>query len=339
MSSKSGVDARTGSCNLIPLEPKLVRANGRKRTEALVREIVKNVRFELLEQECAIRLLGPETGYHKLDADLPGVLNRFPQPMRLKDLQSYRSRMGSFDLCFEDCWTGFFIAQQFERSRHNRDLILIHLDDHADMMPTLLARSGNSLINPASGTLFDPAVCEHWGTAICSGCVSIGNFITPFFFSGRQVHVRHINNETTGVGDPQSVIQQSCRYPLIPDYEFASIVRSDPSGPAGSGTYLGGASPDHVLRQLPAGQTIVHMDLDYFINDFNGNAAPEKYFPSPDLVTQGLKKMDCFFETLGALGLKIERWMVATSPGFCSAQHWDWLLKRIERKIREFQAL
>ena len=153
--------------------------------------------------------------YHHVDPYLSETLKNFEPDMTLTDVLSYTSSTRHFDLCFEDSWTGYFIAKRFREQSRGKDLVLIHLDDHTDMMLTLLCQPGKSLIDPTSGAAFDPTSSRDWKAAIYTGAVNIGNFITPFFYSGCNIHVRHINNSTEG-DELCHVSRESCRYELTP---------------------------------------------------------------------------------------------------------------------------
>ena len=210
----------------ILLDPSFLRAHGSEETEKALRRIVCSVKFELMEPANAVRLLGPEMSYHLVDPYLPGALKKFEPDMTLADVLSYTSSTRHFDLYFEDCWTGYFIAKRFAEQCRPDSLVLIHLDDHADMMPTLLCRSGDTLIDPTTGAMFDPASSSDWEAAIYSGAVNIGNFITPFYYSGSNIHVRHINNSTK-CDELRHVSRESVRYELIPGKPFAAIRKSE----------------------------------------------------------------------------------------------------------------
>jgi hypothetical protein len=251
------------------------------------------------------------------------------------DVLSYRSSARWFDLYFEDSWTGYFIAKRFQEQSPRQDLVLIHLDDHTDMMPTLLCRSSERLIDPTTRVTFDPTLSNDWHAAIYSGAVNIGNYITPLYYSGRKIHVRHINNSTERT-QLFPVSRESCRYDLIPDKHFAAIGVSCSCQKEDAGTYLAGSSPEVVLDSTPQGWTLVHIDLDYFINDFNGASRGENYIPDPTLHTVARAKINRFFQALAKLNPTVDRWMIGTSPGFCSAYHWEWLLSEIEKGIQEF---
>jgi hypothetical protein len=321
----------------IPLDPSFLPTRGREETENALRRIVCSVKFELLERANAVRLLGPEMSYHHVDPYLSEALTKFEQGMTLADVLSYRSSTTHFDLSFEDSWTGYFIAARFRDPSRSDELVLIHLDDHTDMMATLLCRVGETLIDPTTGASFDPTSSSDWEAAIYSGAVNIGNFITPFYYSGTNVHVRHINN-STGPEELFHVSRVPCRYELIPDKQFAAIGKSSSSRPDNAGTYLVGSSPDRVLDGAPRAWTLIHIDLDYFINDFNGASRGDSYIPDPMLRTEARGKMNRFFDSLTKLNPTVDRWLVATSPGFCSACHWKWLLVELEARIEAFEA-
>jgi hypothetical protein len=315
----------------IRLNRSLLNIQGLERVAKELRSIIRSVRFEILEPEGILHLLGPDTRYHQIDPHLPKALGLLRENMSVSDILSYKIRTPCFDLYLEDSWSGYFISEEFGKKSSTDDLIVIHLDDHMDMMPTLLAVSGQTMTNPTTGEVFDPTDVRSWETAIHAGCVSIGNFITPLYYSGQPVHVRHINN--AGGQESWDVVRSGCRYELIPDIEFAALGRSKDNGDKIVGTYVGGSSAENVLRDIPSGHVVVHIDLDYFINDFNGNATTRYHCNDRKLQREADGKIKAFFEALRVHSVRVHRWMVATSPGFCSGFHWDRLLTQIREGI------
>jgi hypothetical protein len=325
-------DHATAGSNAIALSQSILNVHSREAIEQQIRRIVRAVRFELLERDGAVRILGPDMSYHSADPHLFEGSQTLRPGMTSDDVFHFRSRRANFDLCLEDSWSGYFIA---EHASVDQDLVLIHLDHHTDMMPTLLERSGQGLVNPVTGEGFDPAASADWQSTIQSGCVSIGNFVTPLYYLGGSTHVRHLNNFATSTHRLYNVTRESCRYELIPDRMFAGIRKKTADWGNSAGTYLGGIDAVKVLRELPAGRVVVHIDLDYFINDFNGNPWDSGLPAKAILRSQALRKMDCFFTALQGTGATVEQWIVATSPGFCSAEHWDWLLTEIGRRVEQ----
>jgi hypothetical protein len=326
--------------HIIPLDALLVAGWRRRQIEQAIRKIVRNVHFEFLEKECAFRLLGPDMYYHALDPHLPAALARFDPPVALDDILSYRSLGDLFDLCLEDSWSGWLIAEQLRRAPQTEDLVIIHLDDHTDMMSTLLeCTDEGELIEPSTLQRFDPEEPTAWETAILRGSIGIGCFVTPFYFGNWQTHVRHLNNAavgTTAAARSRGVLRKPCSYELIPKKCFAAIRLGDLDDAASVGSYVLSSHCEELLATLPCGRVIVHVDLDYFINDLNGNPRDGMYISSLALIEKAQGKVDRFFEALHARRVNVDHWIIATSPGFCSACHWASLLNAFAKEIHGY---
>ena len=320
--------------HIIPLDCRLVAGWKRERTEGAIRKIVRSVHFDFSEKECGFRLLGPDMSYHSLDPHLPAALARFDPPVAFDQVGLYRSAGVVFDFCFEDSWTGWLIAERLRLAPPTQELVIIHLDDHTDMMSTLLeCKDTGELIEPSTRRQFDPAEPAAWETAILCGSIGIGCFITPFYFGKWQTHVRHLANATDTIPRPHGVVRKPCHFDLIPKKCFAAIGPGDAGAAATAGTYVRSTNAEELLATLPRGRVMVHLDLDYFINDFNGNPRDGTYVASPDLIQKAQRKVARFFEALRASRVKVAHWIIATSPGFCSACHWPALLDALAKRI------
>lgn len=321
----------------IPLDPSFLQLSGQIAIEAVLRSIVRSVRFELLPGDGAFRLLGADLSYHRVDPHLAGALRDLDEHLTAAELGFYRASRQFFDLCCEDSWTGYFIARELRRSeRPDPDLVIVHLDDHMDMMSTLLECSGEVLRDPSTGKIFDPSSSEDWASAIESGAVNIGNFLTPLYFMKPKVHVRHLRNAAGAEHRTFDVVRARCSYPQVPNKKFAAISRTSGGSGESAGTYLSGSSAEEVLGSMPDGRVFVHIDLDYFVNDFNGASKGDDYLPAATLMAEAQRKMTDFFSSLSRIP-GVDRWIVATSPGFCSGYHWKSLLAQLEEGIRGFE--
>ena len=139
-------------------------------------------------------------------------------------------------------------------------------------------------------------------------------------------------------------VPDACAIRLLgPDMSYHELDRDLPAalhtrrGPDGAeslaGSYTGSSCPEAVLRDLPAGTVVVHIDLDWFINDFNGNASQAGRVADDAAVALAQRKVTELFAAVAHISSRIEGWIVATSPGFCAAAHWPWLLDEIDRGI------
>ena len=317
-----------------------MRRHGRAVTEQTLARIVRSTRVKLDEHAGGFRILGPDTPYHAVDPHLASIAGRFDAGLSPSQIATYRAERGPFDLCFEDSWSGYFVANALAAAGGQDDVTLIHLDHHTDMMSTLLELSGNELVDPALNSPFSPASASDWEKSIESGCIGIGSFVTALYYLPGKLHVRHLNDFKASTYARYPVVRVACGYPLIPDRMFAGIrklpARLDDRIDDALGSYLGGTDARRVLDSMPPGRVLVHIDLDYFINDFNGNPGPAQVNSPADKKRQAQWKMDRFFAALSDRIPRVERWIIATSPGFCSAVHWDWLLGVLEERIGHY---
>jgi hypothetical protein len=320
---------------LIPLAPVFLRDSDPADVERRLERIVRSNRFEVVREACAFRILGPAVPYHAIDPFLPEGLTGLRRNLRMEDAQSFRMRATAFDLCCEDSWSGYFVAEWLRTAPTADDLVFIHLDHHTDMMSSLLQRCGQALVDPTDGRVFDARFGADWQKGIEAGSVGIGSFVTTLFELPSRLHVRHINNYETSDYTTYRVIHAERSFPEIPGRSFATIRKRRDHPAAAAGTYRGGTDPATVLAGMPAGRVVVHIDLDYLINDFNGNPCDEDWTPAAGARAGASRKLDAFFDALLASTRPIDRWIVATSPGFCSAYHWPWLLEHIERGIEQ----
>jgi len=291
-----------------------------------------NLRFD--SQTGRAYLAGANLGHQLADCDLVdrGLIDEFGCLKWLQ--QSYHQRGETYDLCFEDSWTGWFVASELQERKADEQLNIIHLDDHTDMMSTLLLIQPEGLVEPTTGQLFDIANPTHWETAINTGALGIGNYFTALYYGPRDIHIAHLKS---GVAPSHSAIGRGIsRSPLLPESEFADLLHLNTNARDSLGTYCVDGAPDRLLQRLEGQHAMVHIDLDYFINDYNGNVGTAPV-PVDECRYVAAVRMEEFFAAIDRFNIKIDRWMIATSPGFCSMLHWSWLIDSLVERIEKRQ--
>lgn len=291
--------------------------------ESDLRRLLKTTAFRLIGSHKA-RLQGSDTSHHRVDPSLRVFAD---QQYALRWL---RASGPEYDLCCDDSWSGFFIARQLAIAANDEPLTIIHADDHMDMGPTLLAQVDAVPQDPIADRPFDPANSADWEMSIVSGAVGIGNFITPLLFQSRLIHIRHLCESMPTVR-PVGLQLVSIRDPLVPDLAFVSPRHTEET--EGRSSYARSAEATELCKELPLGRLIVHIDLDYFVNDFNGNAGSRAQELDDHVRCAVLHRMDRLFDAITATNRPVARWVVATSPGFCAFRHWGWLLKELGDRI------
>lgn len=315
---------------ILGLDTTLVAGLAQADLMARLQRILGSVEFELVPDRQGFRILGPAVPYHLHDPFLASALTSLRPDLRIEDAQTYRQRLATFDLCLEDSWSGFFVSERMRRLSSDDDLVFVHLDHHTDMMPLLLESREGRLLDATDGLAFDVHDETHWAKAIATGAVGIGTFVTALYYLRNRLHVRHVNNFANSSYSTYEVRRSVRQYPEVPGTRFASIRKLLLRTRRPLGTYRGGSDPARVLADMPAGRAIVHVDLDYLVNDFNGNPPADGWTPDRRDRRTAAAKIDAVVEALLRASISVERWIVATSPGFCSAFHWPWLLEQVE---------
>ncbi|MDX1557761.1 MAG: hypothetical protein ABJM11_11025 [Marinobacter sp.] len=283
-------------------------------------------------------LSGTDLGHHDADPHLADNAYSLPASVTEGEFARFHARLADYDLCMEDSWTGYFVSQCLAASNSPEPLVMIHLDDHTDMMDTLLVLTPDGLIDPGACQPFNPARPADWPAAIRSGAVGIGSFVTALYYLPQPVHVLHLNNVADSRQKRSAVVSRSVAHPLLPNARFASIEKRTRQSADQLGTYVCSDDATRLLRSLPEGRLVVHIDLDYFINDYNGNLGAVPALSIDALRGRASERMETFFEALARTGAKVERWIIATSPGFCCAHHWNWLLNALNEYIKDGSA-
>ena len=201
-------------------------------------------------------------------------------------------------------------------------------------MPTLLQMKDGKLWYPQSGIIFEPQSQDAWRTGIRLGVLGIGNFMTALCYLSPNIHIRHLSHASPATGGTFGLDYNPIAHWQVPEVSFAGITQNSDKLRGSAGSYCCSLNAASAFADLPACPLIVHIDLDYFINDFNGNPCNSGYVPDKSLRTQARNRVDEMFSVLSHLRSRIVSWVVAASPGFCSAHHWDWLCDIIAENIQ-----
>lgn len=312
----------------------------RGKSEDVVRVHLKGIfastAFDFDPATRRVALRGSTGAHLKVDPELDDFCAAH-EIVLCRDHRCYLASKGSIDLCLEDGLTGMLIVRALLDGQPG-DWVVLHLDDHADLMPTLLVSSDDGgLSDPETGHPFHGASEKCWHRALARGAVTIGSYLTPLFHekpSGTRIHIRHLRCKLPEHALTHTLGLQACAktYAAFGSSRFAGVDMVA-LGTETQGTYLQAERADEVLCDLPAGRVVVHIDLDVFMNDFNGDPSAPIVEMTPERRAKICNFMDRFFHGLSRLNRAVERWIIATSPGFCAARHWSWLLSELTARI------
>jgi hypothetical protein len=221
------------------------------------------------------------------------------------------------------------------------EVVVLHVDDHDDLMSPRIWQHEDIWIDAITKNEIDLLRSDTIYTAIKSGSIGIGSFIVPLLHHIPKVHIRHLCSTEYSVSRKGRYLLQRSTVPddllnlhmnrlatkLIPEVDQKFYPDS---------TYSVAASLDEWLTDLPDAPILLHIDLDYFNNRFNGDSDWELHACRHDPPEQKvLGSIDAMFNALADWQIfnRIEDIAVAISPGFFPAEFWSLAIDRIHYNI------
>jgi hypothetical protein len=256
-----------------------------------------------------------------------------------------RRRTGRVLRALYDTWTLHSWSEWVARSGNSsRDpLTILHVDDHRDLAsPRLFGRDGE-LVDPISGEVFDVASPDSVRSALESGAVGMGSFLTPFLHRFPQADVRQLGQapkirETTDYtielsNEPDDLLEPGASRPAV------RLVKA--SAGTGQGKYRITDNLDRWVENIGPGPILLHVDMDYFNNRYDGDGdwreRPEILDPGMDDVLRQVDRLTSVVRN-AQLVPRIEDAVIAFSPGFFPAELWDESDRRLQAGLEELYA-
>ncbi|HET9895052.1 MAG TPA: GNAT family N-acetyltransferase [Streptosporangiaceae bacterium] len=214
-----------------------------------------------------------------------------------------------------------------------KPVVVLHADDHQDLMPPRLVARGGALVDLITGRPFDlyrPATVD---SAVRSGGISMGSFIVPVLTASRPVHIRHLRM-------PSGRAQGNQRYRLLLTHDPDTLLAPNEPRPAAElshldtplradqtlvGSYMLTESPGNWIKDLPHDAVLLlHVDCDYFNNRYDGDSDwrnhPVLHDPPKEIVRRVVGQL-C--DAIREVGSPFDHAAIALSPGFFPAEYWQ----------------
>lgn len=299
--------------------------------------------IEQSEQGWTVRLGWPNDEDFFVDTELTKNLNWWRSGVPLGGLRQevYWSSTGQVSL--DDAWTLYAWSRWLQQKLSINDLpsevVVVHVDDHTDMMCPLIVQSDREWIDLLTGktiSVFDPPSVQ---SAVLSGAIGIGSFFTMLIHALPLVHVRHLK---------QSAPRDRCERFIVKSYKEDTLLQCGQPRPQTHmietqdnrddicGSYLRSHRYGDCLSGLPNCPVLLHIDMDYFNNRYDRDSdwpkRPRKHDPSRE---EMLSQIDRLFDALVEyeVAQRIENVTVALSPGFFPSEYWQVCMERVEKRL------
>jgi len=302
----------------------------------------------LVGNEWELVLEWPDGHARHVDPRLQEGFEWWQQGIARSSMALSRRRSGKILSALYDTWTLHSWSQWIERSgvQTASDVIILHIDDHKDVAPPRLRAEGDQFVDAISGSLVSIADPTSIQSAIQSGAIGMGSFMTPFLHAIPTAEVRHLCQppKVTNTNDHKislaykadTLLHLGSRRPCI---ELVQSVNE-----TGRGRYRITPHLDDWLEDITGNDVspiLLHIDMDYFNNRYDGDSEwvtrkavldppIEDVFAKIDEITAALEKMN--------LGLRIVDTVIAYSPGFFPAEFWRAAGERLVSRLNRLYA-
>ncbi|GGB72709.1 hypothetical protein [Blastomonas aquatica] len=239
-----------------------------------------------------------------------------------------RQRSGSVLTALYDTWTLLSWSEWAKRAGVTADdrITVLHLDDHRDLGSPRLDMIEDGLVDMITNQPFDVTL-PHTVLAACeSGAIGMGSFMTPFLLAFPNCDVRQL-------AQPPKVTETR-DWAFLPSTYSDDLLRPGHLRPAillesvigtGPGRYRATNKLDDWLDGIGPGPVLLHVDMDYFNNRYDGDGDWPDRHPRHDPPLQDV--VSHIDEVVAALKgadvlRRVEDAVIAFSPGFFPAEMW-----------------
>lgn len=281
----------------------------------------------------------PEAGGWRLNFRWPDEPERHIDPLLTDHLKGWAPglgqmveavrRQGRVTTALYDTWTLVSWARWAAASGTRRDahLTILHVDDHRDLMSPRLFVGDGGWRDPIAGGLFDFGEPESVRRALGSGAVGMGSFLTPVLHAFPNAEVRHLCQPPKAASTALFEIQPHLQEDDLIDLDARRpAIRLHPAVGCGAGRYMLTPDISEWIENLASGPVLLHVDMDYFNNRFDGDGdwseRAERLDPPAEAVIARIRSVAMALRRGGVVD-RIEDAIIAYSPGFFPSELWD----------------
>lgn len=239
-----------------------------------------------------------------------------------------RRRSGKVLTSLYDTWSLLTWSEWVARQRYGSDdpITILHVDDHRDLMPPRLAITENGIVDMITDAPFDVRQPDSVLAACESGAVGMGSFLTPFLHAFGNCDVRHLcQPPKVSITTDHAIAKTTVEDDLLRPGALRPAISLEEGRGTGPGRYR--ATPDLAdwLADIGDGPILLHVDMDYFNNRYDGDGdwidRVRRHDPDLTGVLDRIDEVTGVMRTAGVVDRIVDA-AVAFSPGFFPSELW-----------------
>ncbi|HDS1738292.1 TPA: hypothetical protein QEM67_000117 [Pseudomonas putida] len=289
----------------------------------------KDASATCVDEQWVLSLSWSDDPYRYVDPRLDEGLAWWGGGIRCQDMAMARKRRGRLLLALNDTWTLESWSEWLARTPYLQGITVLHVDDHKDLGAPRIFNRQDGWLDPVAKQVVNLHEPRSVTSAIMSGALGMGSFLTPFLHRYPDTQVRHLcqGPKCTSTIDSRIRLEFQCDTLLDHSAMRPAISLVSDDGGTGAGRYRFTHDLCAWLEGLSQGDApiLLHVDMDYFCNRYDGDSDHIEY-PGPlnDTLPQVLDRIDALTDALHRHGLvdRLADIVVAFSPGFFPAEFW-----------------
>lgn len=198
---------------------------------------------------------------------------------------------------------------------------IIHIDDHSDLMEPFISFESGKYRNILTNQTSDALNTHFLKNAIDTGAITIGSMLTTIVYSLQHFNIYHLkrNVEELRTGIEKRTFSDN----IIPNCKRIGI---DFAENKKDSSYFLTSSINKVMHNLQGEeQCILHIDMDYFNNRYNGSTSWKQDqigndYPLDEQKAKMIEIIKCLKTINSAIPIKYI--MIGLSPSFYPSEYW-----------------
>jgi hypothetical protein len=295
--------------------------------------------FDKYHNSWVVKLCRPKFKEFYVDPKIRMGLDFWDRNLNIEMLHmSFRLQQDNYLEALNDNWTIYLWSKWWSNLKTIPNIIhIIHFDDHKDLMSPLLTYNNGKILDMITRKVVDLKNPESVKSAIESGAIGIGSFITAFLVlleKKSRVYIHHVTKR------PEKICRKSIILEKIPDTLFVNDKRFKTTlrqyNDLESKSVYQYVLHNTVFNLYSKGKFIsdeflLHLDMDYFSNPFDRDSEWKKknhiFNPPIEVVKKNIEDVMELFSN-AKVKTKLQNVSVALSPGFFPAEYWEYAIKK-----------